>query len=326
MMLYDLIWGVIYITALGACLGTVAGFMGRIWWRLDLFSHFRVQYFIILTTCAVALIVGGKWIEAIPPGAGILINLSLILPYYDPRRRKNKSAAGLFRSISPNVGEDRSYHVLLSNVLQKNTQHYKVIQLIHDSKPDFFVLIEVNQAWIEALQPSLPAYPYCHTALREDNYGMAFFSKRPVEYVETIYFSEAGVPSIQSRLNLDGHTINVIGTHPPPPKSRQEAIYRNAQLLSISKFVAEQDAPCMVMGDLNITPWSPFFRDFLRVGGIKDSQTVSGLQFTWPRSNPFLRVPIDHILVSPGIEVFNRRLGPAIGSDHFPVLLDFVIL
>jgi endonuclease/exonuclease/phosphatase (EEP) superfamily protein YafD len=38
-----------------------------------------------------------------------------------------------------------------------------------------------------------------------------------------------------------------------------------------------------------------------------------------------MSVPIDHCLVSPEITILDRRLGPAVGSDHYPLIVDFII-
>ena len=39
-----------------ACLCTAAGFFGRHFWAFDLASHFRVQYFVLLSVGAVLLV------------------------------------------------------------------------------------------------------------------------------------------------------------------------------------------------------------------------------------------------------------------------------
>jgi endonuclease/exonuclease/phosphatase (EEP) superfamily protein YafD len=38
-----------------------------------------------------------------------------------------------------------------------------------------------------------------------------------------------------------------------------------------------------------------------------------------------LGVPLDHCLISNGLAVRARRLGPSIGSDHFPLVFDVAI-
>ena len=62
--------------------GTVAGFLGRFWWPFDIFSHFRVQYFLGLTLIAILLgMLRWKW-SALIFTAFALLNFALILPLY----------------------------------------------------------------------------------------------------------------------------------------------------------------------------------------------------------------------------------------------------
>jgi endonuclease/exonuclease/phosphatase (EEP) superfamily protein YafD len=128
------------------------------------------------------------------------------------------------------------------------------------------------------------------------------------------------------RFILDERYLTIIDTHPPPPKSYTLTNYRNHQLEDIAEFVSGQTGDVMVLGDLNTTPWSPFFQEFLRRSSLRESRNGFGLQLSWPTDRvPFL-VPIDHILVSKGIIINKRRVGPNIGSDHFPVILSFSMI
>ena len=82
----------------------------------------------------------------------------------------------------------------------------------------------------------------------------------------------------------------------------------------------------IVSGDLNLTCYSSGFGDFARAGGLHDTMRGQGLQPTWPTQWPwFMRIPIDHCLVSPELGVRSRRLGGDIASDHMPVLVDLVV-
>lgn len=38
-----------------------------------------------------------------------------------------------------------------------------------------------------------------------------------------------------------------------------------------------------------------------------------------------MSIPIDHCLHSPDITVINRRVGSDVGSDHYPLIIDFSI-
>jgi endonuclease/exonuclease/phosphatase (EEP) superfamily protein YafD len=61
----------------------------------------------------------------------------------------------------------------------------------------------------------------------------------------------------------------------------------------------------------------------LDLGELRNSQVGFGLQPTFSsQSNLLLRVPIDHLVHSGALEVTDRRLGPPLGSDHFPLLVD----
>jgi len=314
---------------IGTCLavfGTLAGYLSRLWWRFDLFTHFTAQYFYVLTGCSILFFILGSLPGALVSGLFALLNLSRLLPFY-------------FGGISPYgntpvsqpEGEIQShpyriYNVLLANVLQLNNQHTKLLDLIRKENPDLIALVEVNQTWIDALEPALKGYCSSHQALREDNYGLALYCRFPIHQVETRYFCEEDVPTIVAHLELENSPFIVIGTHPPPPKSLKESINRNQQLVAIGRYVSGQSGNKIVLGDLNITPWSPYFRETLVISGLRNSQRGMGLQPSWPRKNPLLRVPIDHILVSGGIKVLNRKLGPDIGSDHFPVILEFQVM
>ena len=78
----------------------------------------------------------------------------------------------------------------------------------------------------------------------------------------------------------------------------------------------------VLLGDLNCTVWSPYFGRLVRDSGLKDSSRGWGVQPSWPAGNWLLRIPIDHCLHSPEVRVVRRGIGPDVGSDHFPVIVE----
>ena len=77
----------------------------------------------------------------------------------------------------------------------------------------------------------------------------------------------------------------------------------------------------MVIGDLNATPWSVDFRHLEEAGGLINSQRGHGIQPTYP-AFPLawpMRIAIDHCLHSYNLATLERRVGPALGSDHLPI-------
>jgi len=101
---------------------------------------------------------------------------------------------------------------------------------------------------------------------------------------------------------------------------------RNHQLNEIANYIREgSEGYTILAGDLNVTPYSYYFRDLLRGSGLIDSGLGYGWQPTWSIRMPWFAIPIDHILVSPDIQVTNRAIGPSLGSDHHPVVVSFDI-
>jgi endonuclease/exonuclease/phosphatase (EEP) superfamily protein YafD len=325
--LIEIVWMLLALSAFGVVLGTLAGFLGRLWWVFDLFSHFRVQYLVLLAAFALLFLAGGRLVEASLCALFALLNLALILPLYSkaPPASPNPghTSHNLNRSHGPVDTARRPVKVLLANVLQRNREFVRVRDLIREEDPDLFLLIEINRAWVDELQPVLSAYPHRLTPLREDNYGLGLFSKLPFVSAGPVEFGTANVPSILAHFEIGGQPLAVIGTHPPPPKRAWLAAQRDAQLQDIAGYVASHPGATLVMGDLNITSWSPHFQELLRLGRLQDSRQGQGLHPSWPVDRPLLRVPIDHILVTDGLAVHRRRLGPFTGSDHYPVLMEF---
>ena len=87
----------------------------------------------------------------------------------------------------------------------------------------------------------------------------------------------------------------------------------------------DEGRPMIVAGDLNLTPWSPFFREFVDRSGLRDSRRGFGVQATWPSRLGMAGIPMDHVLVSQDGSVIDRRVGPSFGSDHRPVIVDLAI-
>ena len=93
----------------------------------------------------------------------------------------------------------------------------------------------------------------------------------------------------------------------------------------ILALVIHEEDPVIVLGDLNATPWSPVFKKLLGETRLVDARRGFGLRPTWPSTFPPLWIPIDHCLVSPGIEIRDFRVGPACGSDHHALVVDMAL-
>ena len=294
-----------------ACAPSLLGFLGGLWWRFELLSHFRVQYAIVLAAVTIPFLVARRFRFAAVPGACALINAALVIPLY----------------FGPGdiVADGPTLRVLSANVLTGNESHDSVIRLVRDADADVVFLMEVNERWVSALEPLRAEYPHWHVRAREDNFGVAFLSRIPLTDVEILTSPKGNVPFVEARLEAGGRPVTLIGLHTLPPVRRRYAAIRNEQMDEAASRVRNAEGPVMVIGDLNTTSWSSPFDRFLRETGLRDSRRGFGVQATWPAFNPVLRIPIDHCLVSPEIVVRRREVGPAVGSDHFPIVIEVAV-
>lgn len=100
---------------------------------------------------------------------------------------------------------------------------------------------------------------------------------------------------------------------------------RNEQLEEIAEFVRDKPGHVVVLGDLNVTPWSKSFQKFTESANLRDSRRGFGVNATWPAWLGGLGIPIDHCLVSEGIVVRNVETGESVGSDHRPLIAEFFV-
>lgn len=291
-----------------ACAATACSFLGRLWWFLELSCHFRVQYAAILVPAVAVAALRRQFKAAAVLGVFALANVVVILPLYFGR--SEPAATG------------HPLRVVLLNVHTANRDSAAVLEFLENTQADLIALLEVNGRWMRDLQPLEDDYAFSRTLPREDNFGITLFSLMAPEESAITWIGEADVPSIVARFQIGDQPLTVIATHPVPPVNRLYAADRNRQLTAVAKLAAEQKDPVLLLGDLNTTSWSPYFSDLLQQSGLDDSRAGFGVQPTWPSGRALLWIPLDHCLVSPSITVRDRRVGPFVGSDHYPVIVE----
>lgn len=304
-------WGLLTAAGSVACLVTMLGFLGRFSWVFDLFSHFRVQYVVVLSIFGVILLAGRQRIAAMTMFGFALLNSLPVLPVF----------VGGQHAVSP------ASPVIRAMLLNVNTRHgdaAKVTRVVLSEDPDILVLEEISSRWMKDLTWLETSFPHSCVQPREDNFGIGLFSKFPLAEGRIISVGSAEVPSILATIAIGETTIGLVATHPPPPGNREYSHWRNEQLELLPDFIPSH-LPVILLGDLNVTPWNYHFRRFLARSGLEDSSRGFGLQTTWPGDNVLLRIPIDHCLHSSDISIVDRRIGDNVSSDHFPLIVDVVI-
>jgi endonuclease/exonuclease/phosphatase (EEP) superfamily protein YafD len=302
---------IVLICSVSAALSMFA-FAARFWWIFELLTHLRAHYLFALVLGAAILATLKHFKLAAVFGVFAIINLCFVLTLYLPESRSR--------------ADGRPIRLMNVNGYHYNPTRQKLITLIHDTQPEVVLVLEVDDAWVKDLELLADSYPHRHYEPREHDLGIALLSRLPVNDLDVHYFGPADVPSFTARLeDHGGNSFHLIGTHPLPPLSATGAVARNEQLTNINAFIQTLAGPVVLAGDLNSTSWSPNFRDFVRRAGLRDSRNGFGNQPTHPGRLAPIGIAIDHVLVTPDISVRARSVGPYIGSDHRPVIVDLVI-
>lgn len=290
---------------------TITGFLGKFAWLFELTSHFRVQYFVILCLCLPAFLAAKskKWT------AVVLVLMSVNFIMFNP-------IAFPVRPAHATQHLKGRITILQSNVFTANRSHSKVARLIKRANPDVIALMEINERWNQALEETLKDYPYREVAIREDNFGIGLFSRIPFQKAKIEYFGEAEVPTVIADILVGGEQTTLLFTHPLPPADPIYFSHRNRQLDDISKARDRFNDRLIVVGDLNSSPWSYYFRRFINRMKLQDTRKGFGLHPTWPTMLRVMMIPLDHCLVSKEFVTLNRKVGPNVGSDHLPVIVE----
>ena len=277
-------------------------------WGLELSTHFAFQY-------ALMALVAMAGFACLARPRGVALAAVVLALHSTP-------LLGLTGAPEdPAVGASQKTRLLMANVRTSNANRRGLLDLIQAEQPDAVLLLEVSEAWLADLAPLDAEYPHRLAEPRGDNFGIALYSRRPLTDGRIVHLGDAGVPSIEC--GLEGASLRLLLTHPVPPMGRRAAAERDRQLEAVARRARELGPRVVLAGDLNATPWSPIFSRVLDLGALRDSRGGFGLQPTWSAGLPYLaRIPIDHFLVGRDVRVLHREVGPRIGSDHLPVLVE----
>jgi endonuclease/exonuclease/phosphatase (EEP) superfamily protein YafD len=147
--------------------------------------------------------------------------------------------------------------------------------------------------------------------------GLTMFSRYPLERPESLAIGTIVQHAITAGVNVDGRVLTLVAAHPWPPISPAKAVERDRYLARIVSLVRSIDGPVLVAGDLNTTPWSHVFTDFVAAANLTGREPVA----TWPAPLGRFGIPIDHIL-GRRVAIDSTTVGPSLGSDHRPIIAE----
>ena len=299
--------GITRVVCLALIVVTAATFLARHHWVADLLANLRIQQLIaIVFLITISLFARQYRLATIASVCGG-IHLVMMAAQLWPQHLDQTSTSNAIRLMSVNV-------------LSSNRSHGLLIEEIRRVDPDVVSILELTSVLQERLDAELSdEYPYS-VARADDfgNFGIGLYSKHRLDKIEVFTLNEA-INSIA--VNCQGY--HLIATHPLPPMRNQMFRSRNEHLSMLGGRVKQlnrqsPDVPVAVMGDLNLTPWSPLFGDFEKASGLRRAKSGFGITPTWyARFDQFpFGLVLDHFLISDSLGCSEYRVGNDCGSDH----------
>jgi endonuclease/exonuclease/phosphatase (EEP) superfamily protein YafD len=297
-------WSVVgLVTLLGAL--TLLGLLDRWTPYLELATFHRLQYAVLLGIAALVAIPLRSYRVGLVALLLAGVNLLVISQVLSPPEAAAADAPRL--------------RLLVVNVEYGNDDHHRVAELIRETNPDIVGITELTPEWARGLEAALEDYPERRLAPQDGAYGIGLFSKVPLHGVRVEHFPSDGPPSVLATVELGAQSLGLVITHVHTPFAGD---IHDRHLKALAERRQELGDRLAICGDFNAVPWSHPVRDLSEGAGLRSVQGRFGLSGTWPADAGILRIPIDNCLVSEGIAVEGRRVGPDIGSDHLPLIVE----
>jgi endonuclease/exonuclease/phosphatase (EEP) superfamily protein YafD len=210
--------------------------------------------------------------------------------------------------------------VLSVNVSYRPFSPRRLLELVREADPDVLVLQELTPHAESVLAELDTVFPHHRKFPADGAYGIGLWSRLTLESSAT--FALGRVPAIEARLRGPTGPFTVFGVHLRAPTTERRALARNQELRELAARSAAVGEPLVVAGDFNVTPYSPYFRDWLAASGLTDSRRGRTLSVSWPATLPWFGIPIDHVAVNDGFSVLSHGRLPDFGSDHYGVVVE----
>lgn len=287
--------------------GIGTGHFSQYFIYLDLFSHLTLHFAVAAIALGWAVLLPRhRLATAVGLMAAGMLAIGLWVHFY-PRELA-------VRGTQPVPPGFRELRVMSFNAWMKN-EHQSVLRTeIERQDPDVVFLAEVWRPTRAMAESMSDAFPYQYPPRHVRGVWMRLMSRIPLQDVE-VQGPWLGPVYIKASLGPAWGNLNIVGTH------TLRIPHINAQWKQINALadrLASVEAPMLVMGDFNATPYSRMVRTFSqKTGLVRRSQLP-----TWPSNSWRLpQIAIDHMFADQRL-VFpdGVRVGEAAGSDHLPIV------
>ncbi len=299
-------------------------FFGDQLWPVALASSL-IHWFLLPGFAALAILLAmRRWRRAALAAAPVIAFLLWFGGLFLPRLRPPAGCG--------NPGGDcRTLTVMTMNTGTVRLDSEKLAATLVGAGVDIVALQEVSTGLETALQEML-LEEYPHRVIYSDGLaGIGILSRYPIRDHELFHLELGVFPYLQATIDVEGRSLVVFSAHPPPPGFSQTQGYVSRTILDLPGLLERVHVvePTLVMGDFNVTDQSDDYAMLARAG-LTDSfrEAGWGLGLTFPVWGRYRGLPIpalvriDYVWTTDHFAVQRAWVGPAMESDHRPVLVE----
>lgn len=285
----------------------------------DMLAHFKLLFCVLLGMGLGLVYLQRNRLLVRLGTLALMLSLLDVVPWYF------KSSTWSQALIPPSLAQPVPHghtrlKLVLANVLFGNRSVDALAKLIEQETPDLVVLQEANAEQLDLMQKYHEHLPY-HFRARNLPYGLAVWSHYPIGAPKFMLLGSGELPALSGTLLMGSRNLDLITTHLTSP-IRRPADERNRQLQALSEHLGKHPGMDLILGDFNVSMWSPHYRRLEAQSGFRNCRKGFGVLPTWPAALPAVaRIPIDQCLVAPGWQIQDAHLGADIGSDHLPLVV-----
>ncbi|GAB4115473.1 MAG: endonuclease/exonuclease/phosphatase family protein [Roseiflexaceae bacterium] len=229
-----------------------------------------------------------------------------------------------YASIPPPAPGERDLRIVVYNLYYQNQTIEQAVAEVKRHNPDLIFLMEYSFDIQAQIEDDFAEYPYRLIQPSRFTMGLAVFSRFPLTST-TIHRAEATrIPIFEVQVDVAGQPLKLVGGHPWAPQPQWAQLHRD-QMAEITRVAVQarqsSPIPLIVVGDFNATPWSYTVQQLAEQAEVRHIRRAFDLRKTWYLF-PLAGLPIDHVLVSPTLQVIEQQYGDPAGSDHLPIVVD----
>lgn len=309
----------------------IGHFLGRFYF-FELFSHFTIQYqYVSYGFIGLWLIYWLVYRKVVKLTLPILSVIALISTAY---LNKTPWIAGDYNTSIPAPQGD--VRVLHANVLYSREQYTTTVAMLKQQQSDLYVLQEMTPESIRLVTAQVRTeFPYWF-ACPSKQQVWTLVGSRTAFRVDQALVRKLHIISLTTTIR--GREVSLLTVHPHTPLIPSWFRERNEQLAYVANKARHTSLPTVLIGDFNISPFSPIYEEIFQPFGPTSTGTIpdkqgsltaarqTKTQPTWPRFLPPMMIPIDHAFVNKGFAPLSFRTLDQPGSDHRAIVVDLKLL